>query len=232
MPNREFIHTASDVFSTLGYALDSGLQVRVDEPQPEPHARMLSRSDIPECRRGVYSLLRPEWVYGPFQTLAISSGHNVGKYAISPQVNHSAITVYFKGEELDQRRRRLGSCTVSYDQEWLEVPAQILRPTVPDVKDWFKRIVSHLSSGAVIRAGVHYYYVSRSVLADPSSAHCLPPFDFIPWGIDVLNKVRVHESPQSDRSHSSSCDIDREGTKGDARNKGEQKRGNNAGAPD
>jgi hypothetical protein len=186
MPDREFIHSTSDVASTLLYALDSGLQIRLDEPQQEPRPCMLTRADVADIPRGVFSLFRPEWVFGPFQSMAISEGHNRGRYDFSPGVNYAGVSIYFQGERLDGGRRRLGSCVVSWDRDWLEMPAKIVRPTPPDVKLWFNRIVAHLSSGIVVNAAAHRYQVSQGVVADPRSAECLAPFDFIPWGIDVL----------------------------------------------
>ncbi len=186
MPDREFIHSTIDVTSTLLCALDSGMRVRLDEPQPAPHPFMVERTDVADLERGIFFLFRPQWLYGPFQAMAISGGHNLGKYTISPGVNHSAVSVYFQGERIDQGRRRFGSCVVSWHRDWLEMPAKIVRPTPPEVEVWFKRIVKHLSSGIVIKAGVHRYRVCKGVVADPDVRNCLPPFDFIPWGDDVL----------------------------------------------
>jgi len=75
---------------------------------------------------------------------------------------------------------------VSWDREWLEMPAKIVHAAPPDVREWWKRFVAHLSSGVVIKAGVHQFHVARGVLADPNSNKCLPPFDWIPWGSEVL----------------------------------------------
>jgi hypothetical protein len=122
MPDREFIHTSSDVTSTLVYALDSGLNVRLDEPQSKPVPCLLTREEIVDIKRGVFFLFRPEWVYGPFPTLAISTGYNAKKYSISPNANCSAVGVYFQGERMDEGRRRLGDCTVSWYRDWLEMP--------------------------------------------------------------------------------------------------------------
>src|SRR2546422_9477438 len=101
MPDREFIHSTSDVASTLLYALDSGLQVMVEDPQSEPRPCMLTQTDVVGIEKGVFSLFRPEWVYGPFQIMRISAGCNAGRYDVSPRVNFSPITVYFGGERTD-----------------------------------------------------------------------------------------------------------------------------------
>jgi hypothetical protein len=194
MPSSEFIHSSSDVASTLLYAIDSGLQVRLDEPQLEPFPRMVTRSEVAEIIRGVFFIYRPEWYYGPFQIGAIPGGYNVGKYSVSPRINCSPITVYFQGERMDQGRRRFGDCLVSSHPDWLEMPAKIVRDTPPDVKEWFKRIVAHLSAGVFVKAGVHKYHISKGVMADPAAAECLPPFDFIPWGSEVLRR-----SPQEEK---------------------------------
>src|SRR5260370_8580066 len=66
MPDQEFIHSNADVTSTLTYALDSGLSVRLDEPQSEPVPRMLTRPDIAKIERGNFEIFRPDWLYGPF----------------------------------------------------------------------------------------------------------------------------------------------------------------------
>src|SRR5712675_1432260 len=111
MPNRELIHSFSDVSSTLHYALDLGLQVRLDDPQPEPRQRLLDRSEISGIDRGVFMLFRSEWIYGPLQFVPISDGHNFGKYFVSPSVNCSQISIYFGGERLDEGKRRFGGCS-------------------------------------------------------------------------------------------------------------------------
>jgi hypothetical protein len=181
MLDQEFIHSKDDVTSTLTYALDSGLRVRLDEAQSEPVPRMLTRPDIAEIERGNFEIFRPDWLYGPFETMAIRAGHNAGKYVVSPRVNYTAISIYFQGERVDQGRRRFGECVVSFHPEWLEMPAKLLRASPADVQEWLERIVERLSSGVVIKAGVHRYQISRGVLADPRHLEYLPPFDFIPW---------------------------------------------------
>lgn len=192
MPDREFIHSTSDVTSTLLYAFDSGLQVMLDEPQPEARPCMLTRADVAAIKRGQFFLFRPEWVYGPLQTMVISGGYNRGKYDISPRVNYAPISVSFHGERMDQGRRRLGGCDVSCHSDWLEMPAKIVRATPPEVRDWWKRIVAHLSSGVVVKAGVHRYHICKGVIDDPIAEECLPPFDFIPWGSDVLRPRKAN----------------------------------------
>jgi hypothetical protein len=188
MPDTELIHSSADVPSTLLYALDSGLQVMVDEPQPEARARTLSRAEAGKTERGVFCLIHPDWIFGPSQTMAIDDGHNKGKYFVQPRVNFTGVTAYFGGERIDQGRRRFGSAAVSWHRDWLELPKKILWPAPPDVAKWYRRIVAHLSSGLIVKAGVHRYRVSRGVLADTAPSACLPPFDFIPWGADVLKR--------------------------------------------
>jgi hypothetical protein len=188
MPDREFIHSSADVSSTLLFAIDSGLQVMLDEPQPEPQPRMLTRADAASLDRGVFYLFESNWVFGPIQTMDIPAGYNKGKYFVQPRVNFTCVSVYFGGERTDQGRRRLGSASVSWHRDWLELPRKVVRPAPPEVRDWYKRIVAHLSSRIVVTVGVHRYHVSGGVLADPGASKCLPPFDFIPWGDDVLRR--------------------------------------------
>src|SRR5579863_4590032 len=178
MPHREFIHTSSDVASLLLYALDSGMQVRLDEPQTERHPRILSRADVTTFDRGIFFLFRPEWVYGPFQTTEISGGYNRGKHFVMPRVNYSPIEICFQGERDELGRRRLGSGILSFHNDWLELPAKVLHRPPPEVKEWFKRMAVHLLTPLAINAGVHRYYLSRGVVADPDSVRCVPPFDF------------------------------------------------------
>jgi hypothetical protein len=189
MPDRELIHSLSDVASTLLYALDLGFQVRLDDPQPEPRPRLLSRSEISRIERGVFVLFRSEWMHGQLQIMPISSGHNSGKFFVSPSVNYSGITVYFSGERLDQGRRRLGDCMVSFDREWLELPAKVMKPTPPEVGVFFRKLLRHMSSRVVIKAGVHRYEICRGVIGDPAIGRCLPPFDFIPWDIGLFHGI-------------------------------------------
>jgi len=186
MPDREFVHSTPDVATTLLFALDAGFQVRLDEPQVEPRPLMLSRAEAAEAKRGAFFLYRPEWMFGELQTMAISGGYNQGKYFVQAGVNSSPITVFFNGERIDQERRRLGSGVASFNRDWLELPAKRLMRSPPDVQIWFERIVKHMFSKVTIKAGVHKYHVCKRVLADADAADCLPPFDFIPWGANVL----------------------------------------------
>lgn len=96
------------------------------------------------------------------------------------------MTIYFQGERFDQGRRRLGNGVLSFHRDWLELPGKVVYPTPPEVGVWFKRIAAHLFSGIVVKAGVHRYHACKGLIADPTSAECLPPFDFIPWNRDVL----------------------------------------------
>jgi hypothetical protein len=188
MPDREFIHASADVRSTLLFALDSGLSVMEDDmEQSEPRPNMLDRAAVAQCEKGVFYLFRPDWVFGPFQFNCITEGYYCGKFSVQPRVNFTAVTVYFQGERIDEGRRRFGDCVVSSHRDWLEVPGNIVRPKPPEVDEWFKRIVAHLSSDVTIEAGVHRYRVSKGVMADPASGECLPPFDFIPWCGDLAN---------------------------------------------
>lgn len=186
MSDREFIHSTADVVSTLEFAVKHGLQVRLDEPQPDSRVRMLAADEISATKRGVFFLFRPEWVFGPWQTMQILTGHNAGKYFTSPNVNCSAITVSFHGEWMDQERRRFGGCVVSWHSKWLEMPAKRLWEAPPEVSHWWKQLVAHLSSGLVVKVGVHSYHICKGVAADSEGPLCLPPFDFIPWGPDVF----------------------------------------------
>lgn len=194
MPDREFIHSSADVASTLLFALDAGFEVRLDAPQPEPRPYMLARDEAATMEKGSFYVFRPEWVYGPFQTMMISDGYNAGKYFVQPRVNYAPIAIYFQGERLDKGRRRFGSAVVSSYRDSLVMPAKELRPSPPDMQSWFKRFVSHLSSGFVVKAGVHKYHISRNVAHDPAADECLPPFDFIPWGTEVLRDLMQNKA--------------------------------------
>jgi hypothetical protein len=191
MADREFIHSSSDVPSTLLFALDSGFHAILDAPQPEPRPCFLERTATARLSEGAFELYRPEWVFGPFEMMSILEGYNKGKFCLRPRVNYAALSIYFGGERFDQGRR-LGECVVSSHPDWLELPARILRPSPSEVQTWYKRIVKHLSSGLIVNAGGHNYYVSRNVLADPNCGDCLPPFDFIPWG----NAALQHSKPR------------------------------------
>jgi hypothetical protein len=187
MPDRQFIHSTADVSTTLKYALELGMQIIQDQPQTAQRPRMLTWEQT--ClNEGVFYLIHPEWMFGAFQMTAISGGYNRGKYSLQPRVNHAAVSLYFGGERVDQGRRRLGNCVVSWHRDWLEFPARVVKPTPPEVRKFYKRIVARLSSGIVVKRGVHRYHVSRTVLADPSASACLPPFDFIPWGDEVFKR--------------------------------------------
>jgi hypothetical protein len=190
MADREFIHVSADIGSTLRYALESGMHVMVNCDQPEPRPCMLSRSDVDEIESGDFSLFFPGWVHEPFQMMRISSGQNRGRFFVQPRVNFVDVSVFFNGERIVEGRRRLGSCIVSSHSHWLELPGKIVRPAPPDVEVWFRRIVAHLSSGRIIQAGVHRYNITKGVINDPSADQCLPPFDFIPWGNEVLHPPR------------------------------------------
>jgi len=188
MPDRDLIHSLSDVASTLSYALDCGFQVVLDEEQSEPGPRILTRGEIAQIGEGIFYLIRPEWIYGPFQFRQISAGFYRGKYSLSPRVNFTSVSLYFQGERVDQGKRRYGSGCLSCHNDWLEMPAKVIKPAPPEVREWFKKFFAHLSAGVAIKAGVHRYHVTRGVMADPSREECLPPFDFIPWGSEVLKR--------------------------------------------
>lgn len=180
----------------LIYALDCGLRVIHDEPQAEPIARMLNKDDAATMVKGQFCLFRPEWVYGPFQITEIPAGYDRGKYHVQ-RVNYAPIGVYFQGERRDEGRRRFGSCSLSSYRDWLELPAKVVRDAPVDTDRWFKQIVASMSSGVAVKAGVHKYNICKGVIADPAATECLPPFDFIPWGPEVLlappEKSRRHK---------------------------------------
>lgn len=190
MPDKELIHVTSDLTAALLFALDGGLQVRVDEPQLVPRPRLLERSEVGTFTKGVFFLFRPEWVHGPFQILPISAGHNQGKYTVSPGINVPGLTLYFGGESIDQGRRRLGTGAVSFNQEWLELPTKAIRRAPPEIGQWWKRILSHILSGASIKVGAHRYELCRAAADDPNLLQCLPPFDFIPWNREVIQRPK------------------------------------------
>lgn len=181
MPDKEFIHSSADVPSTLLYVFDSGLQIIHDEPQAEPQPRFLTRAEAANLMKGSFYVFQPDWVFGTLQTSAIQEGHNKGKYYLHPRTNYTAVSVHFHGERTDHGQRRLGSCTVACHSVWLQQPQKTIQTATPEVRQWYKRIVAHLSSKVVIEAGVHRYCVTRGVLADPTASACLPPFDYIPW---------------------------------------------------
>lgn len=186
MPDHELIHSAADVTSALEYGLDSGLELMLDQPQDMPRPRILTRRDIPNFDRGTFFLYRPEWVYGPWKMMRLTAGLNKGKFFVQPRVNFSPISLHFNGETIVEGRRRFGAGVISIHSDWLEHPAQALRATPRDVELRFKRMVTHLSSGLVIKAHVHRYIICRGVIASPDIQQSEPPFDFIPWGRDVL----------------------------------------------
>ena len=198
MPDREFIHSSSDVSSTFLYALDNGFEVMSADPQREPVPHMLSRDEAANASEGQLYVFRPEWVFGQLQLMAIPGGYNKGKYFVKPCTNFAPVFLYFFGERIERGRRKFGGGLVSYNREWLALPATAVNPTPPEVKVWFKRFVDHLSSGVVVKAGVHKYHVTKGVLADPAAAQCLPPFDFIPWG-----EGNTNASPPAGPKHTS-----------------------------
>lgn len=188
MPDREFIHSASDVASSLLYALDSGFHVCHCEPQYNASPRMLTKAQARHLSAGVFLLLRPEWIFGTLQVSRITAGVNRGKYFVSPGVNCAPITLYFQGERIEKGHRRFGAGVVSFDRDWLELPAHVIRESPPELETWFVQILDNLLSDISIKAGAHRYFISRGVVSDPSAAQCLPPFDFIPWSEVALKK--------------------------------------------
>jgi hypothetical protein len=186
MADREIIHCTADVANALYFVLDNGFQVAQDLPSEVPEPQMLTRSKVGGIQKGVFLVFRPEWLFGPFQFMAISDGANQGKFFLQPRVNYSAITLYFGGERVEKGQRMLGSGAVSFYREWLELPAKVLKPAPDDGPAWFKKIIAQLSAGIVIKAGKHRYEICRGVIADPSSAQCLPPFEFIPWNKELF----------------------------------------------
>lgn len=190
MPDREFIHSISDISAVLHYALGSGMQVMFDGPQPEPRPRFLAQEDVALRESGVFLLFKPEWVYGEFQISPVLQGHNAGRFFVQPRANFAPITVYFSGERVVDGRRKLGSGTLSFHRDWLEMPAKVMHPTPAEVEMWFKRVFAQVTSGAQVRVGVHRYHICRGVIDDPRAGECLPPFDYIPWNEGVVAELR------------------------------------------
>lgn len=186
MAHREFIHASRDVVSLLTYLFDSGMQVMLDSPQPEPRPYIVPATEIPQIEKGAFFIYHKEWVFGAFQMYPVTGGCNDGKYFVQPRVNFSPISIQFSGERVDQGQRRFGAAAVSMHDDWLEMPGNHLHPRPPEVCEWFQQIVSQLSSRVVIRVGVHKYFVCREVLSDPLAVACLPPFDYIPWNSNLL----------------------------------------------
>jgi hypothetical protein len=186
MYDAELIHSTADVPSALLYAMESGLEVMLDSPQPDPSPRFLSRTEVATMDQGCFYVFRPEWVFGSFQTSVISGGHNNGKYFVQPRTNFAPVTIYFSGERTEHGTRHFGAAAFSWHREWLEMPARIARPTPRGVQVWFKQLCAQVASGIVVKAGVHRYHVSTAITADPAAPRCKPPFDFIPWDEDVL----------------------------------------------
>ena len=186
MLNRVFIHCSADVRMLLRYAIDNSFQVIVDEAQSRPSPGIVHARDIGGLDRGSFYFVRPAWQFGTFQIEQMSSGIDKGKYDVAPRVNFACLSVLFQGERRIDRTRVLGHCDVTCHDSWLRMPEQEVVEAPPETKDWFKRLVRQLDSGVVIKAGVHRYHVTRSVIADPSALECRPPFDFIPWSREIL----------------------------------------------
>ncbi len=186
MPDIEFIHSTADVTRALCYALDSGFHVLTGIPQKSPRALAIHRGTINDQLRGVFYLVRPAWEFGPYQMMEILEGNNKGMYTLSPRVNFAPITVFFQGERADQGKRQLGNAVLSFHRDWLEQPEKKIRKSPRDLELWFRKLAGHLLSKVVLRAGVHRYHISATVLADPTAAQCLPPFDFIPWNKEIF----------------------------------------------
>jgi hypothetical protein len=170
--------------------MDSGLRVMANTAFPTANPTELTIPEVSNLQRGDFFLFRPEWVFGPFQTMAISGGVSAGNYFVQPRVNFAPVSIFFNGESLERGRRRFGSGVISYHADWLEVPGTVVKPTPNDVKQWFKRLVEHLSSGVIVTGGVNAYLVCRGVLADPELDECLPPFDFIEWISEHFKEAR------------------------------------------
>jgi hypothetical protein len=187
MVSKRFIHSASDIVLTLEQFVKSGFQVIEDSPQDNPQPHFLSEDELSHVQKGSFCIIRPDWVFGPFQTMEITDGHNRGKFFLCPRVNYTCVSISFQGERVDHGRRRFGDCVVSCHRDWLKLPKKELLQTPAEVVEWYNKICRRLSSGTVIKAGGHKYHVTRSVLADPTALECLPPFDFIPWNDMVLH---------------------------------------------
>ena len=164
-----------------------------DIPQKEPRPLFLKQEDINELKRGVFQLFRADWVFGAFQSWVIDDGHNQGMFFVQPRVNYSPITVHFLGERVVEGRRRLGAAGISFRRDWLAIPGNVVRSTPVEVEVWFRKIANFLTSGIVVKAGVHRYHVSKGVAADPNSSECLPPYDFITRAASINRRRRGRE---------------------------------------
>lgn len=186
MPSQQLIHVNADIPRILDYALGAGFRVAIDGRSCGPRPKMLGSLEAHEAEPGAFFLVRPEWVFGPMQMSEISSGHYAGKYFLQPRVNFTGISLYFRGEGAEGNRRRLGDGFISWHREWLEMPAKVLHLVPSEVEVWYSDLARQLLSRVAVKAGVHSYKLTRGVLSDEQAAECLPPFDFIPWSVDLF----------------------------------------------
>lgn len=179
MPGREFIHTQEDESGILRYAQTLGLKVM---PDTAPRDKMidLGPSEIASAGRGVFHLFLPKWVAYPLKIERIEAGGNAGKYYLKG-VNFAEISIYFQGEGEQDGRRRLGSGDISFKREWLDDQAHEMRPSPPEISQYYNALCKELLSRQAIKAGVHRYFLCRHAAEVAASADTLPPFDFIPW---------------------------------------------------
>ena len=181
MPDREFIHSHEDVRESLRHAQRLGLTILPTEAREGDPTVALSDAEIESAEGKSFLLFQPDWVYGPLLSMRIGAGHNAGKYFVCPQMNFTAIKLYFQGEGDQAGLRRLGSGMISYKRDWLHDTANEIRASPPMVAQVYKALCKHMLSKYAIKAGVHRYHLCTDAARVALTEATVPPFDFIPW---------------------------------------------------
>jgi hypothetical protein len=175
-----FIHASEDVRKVLSAAADAGVTIRDGDPTSDPGPVIIEKSQFSDKNRGQFVGYRDEWIFGDLPVHEITAGAYQGQYDISPGTNAAGIDFYFMGEREIERRRRLGSGTITRRLDWYCPEEHAVYLVPPEVKTVFDAICRLVDTGKRVRAGGRTYHLLEGALRKIKEGY-LPPFDFIEW---------------------------------------------------
>jgi hypothetical protein len=187
MPERKLIHVNDDLMSVCKFANSLGMIVVPDKSNNAPTIVQLDPNKALSFERGVYLLLRDEWIFSEPKFSYIKTGAFAGFRW--EHINMISIQLYVHGESRLNGVRRLGSGTLSFRSSWLDADAKVIRDTPPEVRKAYRAITKHFLSNNFIKAGVERFNLTRLAIEAIATEITLPPFDYITWPPELKTKT-------------------------------------------
>jgi hypothetical protein len=187
MPERRLIHVDDDLNHVCKYVGSIGMIVFLNERQATPAIAPLDLSREIEFQRGVYSILRPEWVFSELKFNFHEAGFLPAGYTVK-HVNMISIQLSVHGESQVNGVRRLGSGSFSFRPNWYDEDARVSHHTSTEVADAYKAIMKKFLSNKFVKGGIEKYNLTRLALEAIEHELTLPPFDHISWPPKLPNK--------------------------------------------